>query len=330
MYRFIVVLFFSFTMYSQNSTTQKNMKLIQPPYLQKGDTVIIVAPSGTLQGKEEFIEKGIQLMKSWGLNVIKGKHLYDNAYHFSATDENRKKDFQNAIDNPYIKAIWCARGGYGTTRIIDDLNFTQFQKHPKWVIGYSDITALHSHIHNLGVESIHGAMPIDFKNDIEDIMSSLISLKEILFGKKISYEIPPTPFNQNGTASGQLIGGNLTLLQNLVGSHSEVNTDNKILFIEEIGEYKYHIDRMLIGLKRAGFFKKCNGIIVGKISNIKRNTPAFHQTIEEIILKAVGRKDIPILFDFPAGHELINKALLLGRKVKINVKTTSFSTLTFD
>ncbi len=323
----LAIVFFTFIVHSQN---KKSMKLIQPPYLTKGDTVMVVAPAGTLQGKKRFIEKGIREMESWGLKVVKGKYLFEKAHHFSATDEHRKKDVQNALDNSTIKAIWCARGGYGVTRIIDEFDFTKFKKHPKWVIGYSDITALHNHIHNLGIETIHGMMPIDFRNSFKDIEPSVNSLKKVLFGKKVSYTVRSSRYNQKGIAKGQLVGGNLTLLQNTLGSKSQLDTKGKIVFIEEIGEYKYHIDRMLISLKRAGVFENCNGVVVGQMTGIKKNTPAFRQKIETIILNAVGRKDIPVLFHFPAGHDEINKALLLGRNVKLEVKNISFSKLIFD
>ncbi|MBS9766728.1 MAG: LD-carboxypeptidase [Flavobacteriaceae bacterium] len=329
MNRFTIITILFFTVITHSQTKQR-MKLTQPPYLKKGDTVMVVAPAGTLQSKKAFIEKGIKEMESWGLIVVKGKYLFEKAHHFSATDEHRKEDLQQALDAPNIKAIWCARGGYGTTRIIDELDFTKFKKHPKWLIGYSDITALHSHINNIGIETIHGLMPIDFRNDFKDIEPSVNSLKKVLFGEKMSYEIPSSRYNQKGIAKGQLIGGNLTLLQNTIGSKSQLNTKGKIIFIEEIGEYKYHIDRMLISLKRAGFFENCNGVVVGQMTGIKKNTPAFRQKIETIILNAVGRKDIPILFDFPAGHSEINKALLLGRNVKLEVKKSSVSTLIFD
>lgn len=320
-----VFLMFCSVVFAQKKVKSNKMNVIQPVFLQKGDTVAIVAPAGTLQGKEEIIEKGISLLKSWGLYVEKGAHLFDNYYHFSATDKHRISDFQEALDNPKVKAIWCARGGYGTTRIIDEINFDQFIKNPKWIIGYSDITVLHNQIHNLGVQTLHAMMPIDFKHPADEIELSVKTLKKAIFGESLTYKIPSSKYNQKGTVSGKLVGGNLTLLQNVLESKSSIDTKNKILFIEEIGEYKYHIDRMLCSLKRAGYFENCNGIIVGGMTKIKKNSPAFGQAIEELILQVIDNSKIPILFDFPAGHDVLNKALFFGKKATLSVKNEESS-----
>lgn len=331
MNRFIILgLMFSTFIYSQKTALKMNdVKLVQPRYLQKGDTVIIVAPAGTLKGKNEIIEKGVSLMESWGLIVKKGTHLFDDFHHFSASDKNRITDFQKALDDPSIKAIWCARGGYGTTRIIDDLDFSKFKKNPKWVIGYSDVTALHSHIHNLGIETLHAMMPIDFRHPEEEIETSIKTLKKALFGNLERYEMVSSKHNQKGECSGQLVGGNLTLLQNVIGSKTHINTKNKIIFIEEIGEYKYHIDRMLYSLKRAGFFDNCKGVIIGEINKVKKNNPAFGKSVENLILNIFKNKDIPILFHFPAGHGITNTALIMGRTVTLKVNKKTPSSLTF-
>lgn len=305
------------------------VKLLQPPYLKKGDTIAIVAPAGILKNREEVIEKAKSLAESWGLYVVYGKHLFNQGNHFAGTDEERAEDFQKALDNPNIKAIWAARGGYGSVRILDRLNFTKFKENPKWVIGYSDITALHSHIHTLGVETIHGMMGTSLGDPLEEIEKTVTSFKKALFGKKIKYKVDSNLFNREGEAKGQLVGGNLSILMSVLGSKSQMNTTNKIVFIEEIGEYKYSIDRMLQSLKRAGFFNNCTGLVIGDISNIKKNTTKWGKSIEQLILDVVAEYDFPVLFGFPAGHEKDNRALILGRKINLKVKKVKPSTLFF-
>lgn len=308
---------------SETDSIQSSMKLTRPAYLQKGDSIAIVAPAGILKNKREIIDKAKQLAESWGLHVLMGDHVFNQNHHFAGTDEERASDFQKALDNPNIKAIWSARGGYGSVRIIDQLDFTRFKENPKWVIGYSDITALHSHIHNLGVETIHGMMGTSMMFEPEQNKQSIETLRKALFGEQMSYEISPSKYNVKGVAKGELIGGNLTILLTMIGSESELDTEGKILFIEEIGEYKYHIDRMLQSLKRAGYFEGLKGLVVGDMSNIKKNTTKWGSSIEQLILDAVADYDFPIMFGFPAGHEVDNRALILGREIEMNVKETS-------
>lgn len=292
----------------------ETMGIKQPPFLKKGDTIAILAPAGILKNKEMVIEKATALAKSWGLHVVLGEHVFTQNNHFAGTDTQRAKDFQKALDNPNIKAIWAARGGYGSVRVLDKLDFTGFKKSPKWVIGYSDITAFHSHIHKLGVASLHATMPINFETE-KDISITIETLKNALFGGPLGYRIPTSKHNKLGATSGALVGGNLSILASMLGSKSQISTAHKILFIEEIGEYKYSIDRMLQSLKRAGYFENCKGMIVGDISNIKTNNPVWGTSIEELILDVVKEYDFPVVFDFPAGHESINQALVFGRKV---------------
>ena len=294
----------------------------RPAYLEQGDTISIVAPAGVIKNDASIYEAS-DLAKTWGLHVVIGKHVFDKYNHFSATDDNRTADLQEALDNSSIKAIWCARGGYGTVRIIDKLNFNKFKKSPKWIIGYSDITVLHNQIHNIGYESIHGMMPVNVEFPEEKRIESVNSLKQALFGNLISYSIPSSPYNKRGKTSGILTGGNLTLLENLLGTPSSIDTNGKILFIEEIGEYKYHIDRLLQSLKRNGYLDHCKGIIVGGMSHIKKNNPSYGQTIENLILEAIPQKNIPIIFDFPAGHDPENRALLFGRIIEMNVNVNA-------
>lgn len=301
---------------------QKTVKLVTPPYLKKGDTIAILAPAGILKDKVEVIGKAKELAESWGLKVVYGKHLFNQNNHFAGTDQQRSQDFQEALNNPNIKAIWCARGGYGSVRVLDRLDFSKFQKNPKWIIGYSDITAFHNHINNLGIETLHAMMGINMNNEPEDILETIKSFKKAIFGKRLKYKIPTSEYNRVGKVSGELVGGNISLLSSMLGSESQISTEGRILFIEEIGEYKYSIDRMLQSLKRAGFFNKLKAVIVGDISNIKKNTTSWGSSIEQLILDVLP-KNIPIVFHFPAGHELDNRALIFGRQIDLKVNTTN-------
>ena len=299
-------------------------KLITPPYLQKGDTIAIVAPAGILKNKEEIIEKAKQLAESWGLKVVLGKNVFNQNNHFSGTDAERCEDFQKALDNKNIKAIWAARGGYGSVRVLDLLDFTKFKNNPKWVIGYSDITAFHNHIHNLGIETIHGMMGTSLGDELKDIKETVSSFKKALFGEDLSYTIPSSKYNRSGAVEGQVIGGNLAILASMLGSESQLNTEGKIVFIEEIGEYKYAIDRMLQSLKRANYFTKIKAVVVGDMTKVKKNSTAWGSSIEQLILDVLP-EGIPVLFDFPAGHELDNRALIFGRKVELTINNQESS-----
>ena len=302
-----------------SQTSYKMDRHIKPENLRIGDTISIIAPSGVLKDYEEYMQKSISLMESWGLNVVLGSTIYESYGHFSSTDINREKDFQDAIDDNKIKAIWCARGGYGAMRIIDNINYGNLLKNPKWVIGYSDITAIHNDIHNLGVESLHGVMC----KSLEDISvddDSINKLKDILFEEgELEYIIEGHEYNIIGEASGKLVGGNLTLLQSLLQSKSSIDTTNKIIFIEDVGEYLYHIDRMLHSLKRADYFSKCSGLIVGDFTDIKKNETKFGKNLYEIINEIVEDYNFPVMYGFPAGHGQQNLPLIFGRNVQISV-----------
>lgn len=298
------------------------MKLVTPTYLQKGDTIAIVAPAGILKNRKAVIDKAKKLAESWGLKVVYGKHLFNQNNHFAGTDYERCQDFQDALDNPNIKAIWAARGGYGSVRILDKLDFTKFQKHPKWIIGYSDITAFHNHVNTLGVETLHALMGTSLQDKTEDIPHTIETFRKAIFGEDLSYTIPSSKQNRKGIVSGELVGGNIAILASMLGSKSQISTDGKILFIEEIGEYKYAIDRMLQSLKRAGYFTKVKAVIVGDITKVKKNSTPWGSSIEQLVLDVVP-KDIPVLFGFPAGHKPDNRALIFGRKVKLSVGNKS-------
>ena len=318
--------------FSQSDIKQSNVlktQLIQPESLKSGDKISILAPSGVLNNFDNKITKAINIFKSWGLNVVLGNHIYDKNGHFAGTDKNREKDFQKALDNKNIKAIWCARGGYGAVRIIDKLNFDNYLKNPKWIIGFSDITVIHNKLNFLNSESIHAMMITGFE-DIGQNNDSLSKLKNVLFGDSLSYSIASNKNNKTGKSEGIIVGGNLTLIQSTIGSKTELKMKDKILFIEEIGEYAYHIDRMLYSLKRAGYFENCKGLIVGQISDVKKNTTDFGRSINELILDVLDEYNFPILFDFPAGHEKTNFPIILGRKVILEVSKSDSKVIFYN
>ena len=296
---------------------QENM--ITPPFLKAGDSIAIVAPAGILKNRQATILKAKQLAESWGLHVVIGKNIYNKNNHFAGTDNERCQDFQDALDNDSVKAIWAARGGYGSVRILDALDFTNFKNNPKWIIGYSDITAFHNHVNNLGIQSLHAMMATSLEQKPEEIEKTITSFKAALFGSDISYSIKNSSYNRTlGKTSleGELIGGNLAIQTSMLGSKSQMHTDNKILFIEEIGEYKYAIDRMLQSLKRAGYFNNLSAVVIGDMSLIKKNTTKWGSSIEQLILDVVP-ENVPVIFNFPAGHEADNRALIFGRKAQI-------------
>jgi muramoyltetrapeptide carboxypeptidase len=299
----------------QDQNKSRSMKFSKPPYLKKGDTIMIVAPAGFVPDSTE-IDPGIALAKSWGLEVVLGKHVFNKHNHFAGTDEERAEDLQLALDNKNIKAIWCSRGGYGTVRIIDQIDFTAFKKSPKWVVGYSDITTLHSAIHNLGIASIHATMPGGMKNASAEAKQTLY---KALFGYGYGFEIQSNTLNKKGIGKGVLIGGNLSIINSMIGSNSEVNNYNKILFIEDVGEDLYRVDRMMYTLKRTGALKNLKGLIVGDFDyDIKKDT-LFGGTHREIILNAVKEYSYPVIFDFPAGHVRDNRTLIFGKEINIEV-----------
>ncbi|MHA7942286.1 S66 peptidase family protein [Formosa sp. 3Alg 14/1] len=301
---------------------------IQPPFLKAGDTVAILAPSGVLKNRYDEVNRAKDLIESWGLHAVVGEHVFAQNGHFAGTDKQRASDFQKALDDPKIKAIWCARGGYGTVRMIDLLDYSKFKLQPKWVIGYSDITAIHNQIHNLGYESMHAMMCVSLPQNLADIPETISTFKNAIFGKNLSYTLKGSSYNKPGMVTAPIAGGNLTLLHTMLGSETSLDTSGEILFIEEIGEYAYHIDRMLQSLKRAGYFENCKGILVGDMSRVRKNTTDFGRTIDEIILDIVAEYDFPVAFNMPAGHEKDNRAMILGAPVTLKVEKGE-STLIF-
>lgn len=295
--------------------------MIIPPYLQKGDIIGLVCPAGFMP--MEKIQTAITTLHTWGFTVEKGSTLGGmSTNYFSATDEERMNDLQVMMDDTNIKAILCARGGYGTGRIIEKLNFKKFRKDPKWVIGFSDITVLHSHLlSNYKIASLHAPMAAAF-NDDEYKNEYVQSLYLALVGTESNYKSDTHQFNRRGKATGRLVGGNLALLAHLIGTSSDINTKNKILFIEDIGEYIYNVDRMMNQLKRSGKLDKLAGLIVGKFSDMKDTDRPFGQTAEEVIRDIVKEYDYPVCFNFPVSHDKENYALKIGVKYTLKVVET--------
>ncbi|MBZ0327917.1 MAG: LD-carboxypeptidase [Altibacter sp.] len=290
-----------------------------PPFLKPGDTVGIVSTARKITKKE--LQPFFSLLHDWGLHFELGNSIGAEAHQFAGDDVVRANDFQQMLDHPNIKAIWCARGGYGTVRIIDALDFSEFRKNPKWIIGYSDVTVLHSHVHNFQIETLHANMAMEIETKTEATRSSI---KKVLFGASYKISYPSKgKLNTNGVAKGQLIGGNLSLLYSLCGSPSEIDTQGKILFIEDLDEYLYHIDRMLQNLKRNGLFDNVAGIIVGGMSDMRDNTIPFGRTAEQIVFDIVTDYNFPVCFYFPAGHIHDNRALIMGRTVSLTVQDKS-------
>lgn len=282
-----------------------------PPYLKKGDTIGIVCPAGYMDMEKAMT--CINTLKEWGYNIKTGKTLGGNSdNYFSGTDEERLQDLQDMLDDEEIHAVLCGRGGYGTGRIIDRISFKKFKKRPKWIIGYSDITILHAHLHKkLKIASLHAPMAGAFNNG-EFNNEFVLSLRHALQGERAKYICKVHAFNNRGKATGQLIGGNLAMLAHLIGTPSDINTKNKILFLEDVGEYLYNIDRMLYQLKRSGKFDKLAGLIIGGFTDTKDTVRPFGQNVYELIYDVVKEYDYPVCFGFPVSHEKENYALKAG------------------
>jgi muramoyltetrapeptide carboxypeptidase len=287
---------------------------LQPPSLKKGDKIAITCPAKKLPAP---MDDAVKLLQSWGLEVVLGETV-DASYHqFAGDDDLRARDLQRFIDDDSIKAIIAARGGYGTVRMIDKVDFSRFAQNPKWLVGFSDITVLHTHLYtNYGAQTIHGQMPVN----IPDASArSLDTLRKALFGEELNYQIAPHALNRTGETSGVLVGGNLSLLIAVSSSVSDLDYTGKILFIEDVSEYLYAIDRMMRCLKRAGKLKNLAGLIVGAFTDAKDNDIPFGQTVTEIIMDVVKEYDYPVCFDFPAGHIPNNCSLVFGKPLHLSV-----------
>lgn len=292
-----------------------------PHNLRKGDTVGIVSTARKIS--EEELRPALQLLEQWGLKAVLGKTIGAEENQFAGSDALRAADLQEMMDDPKIRTIWCARGGYGTVRIIDRLDFSTFKKNPKWIVGYSDVTVLHSHIHNFGIETLHAQMCLEIENKTKEARESI---RKVLFGETHSIEIERTgSFAPLGILKGELIGGNLSVLYSLVGSPSEMKTDGKILFIEDLDEMLYHVDRMMMNLKRNGYLKNLKALIIGGMTEMKDNKVYFGKTAEETIVDLVKEYEYPVILNFPAGHIADNRALIMGREVEINVQSSTIN-----
>ena len=302
---------------------------VSPAFLKAGDIIGITAPAGYITSEE--IRSAVQKMESWGYKIKIGETIDKRDFTFGGTDEERTKDFQQMLDDPKIKAIMCARGGYGVVRIIDKLNWEKFKAKPKWIIGFSDVTVFHSHLNkNFGIASIHSKMCNSFPDDwslAEPIQIETIEAIQLaLSGKKMKYTVTPNPQNKLGTADGVLIGGNLKMLETLAGTKSDINTAGKILFVEDTGEYMYSVDRMFWNLKRTGKLSQLKGLIVGGFKiKVDEDSDDFGKTLQDVVLEKVKAYHYPVCFDFPVGHQRNNYALKCGVKHRLEVKNENVS-----
>ncbi len=284
------------------------------PYLQPGDLVKIVSPAKGIEPTLVFEAK--DFLEKQGFKVELGASCVGKFNYFSGTDEERRSDFQDALDNPEVKAIICARGGYGCIRIVDLVNWASFIREPKWIVGFSDVTVFHQHIQKYGFQSIHATMPLNYKTNTPEALQTLM---DSLTGKLRAISCPAHAMNVKGAAKGTLLGGNLSILYSLIGTDDQPDYSGSILFIEDLAEQLYHIDRMFYSLQKAGIINQIKGLIVGGFTDLKDTENPFGKSYEQIILDHCSYRSIPIVFDFPAGHIDDNRALILGREVSLNV-----------
>jgi muramoyltetrapeptide carboxypeptidase len=289
-----------------------------PPFLKPNATIGITCPSGYVSA--ERVAYALTVLEKWGFQTKVGKTVGNEFHYFSGDDTTRAADLQAMLDDPKIDAILMGRGGYGLSRIIDQIDFTTFIQHPKWICGFSDITVLHSHIHaQFGIPTIHSVMCGAFKPETEE-EDYILSLHKSLTGEALSYEIAPSDYNRMGEVEAVVVGGNLAMLAHLTGSASEIDTDGKILFIEDIGEHLYHIDRMMLNLKRSGQLSKLKGLLVGSFTDIEDTDRPFGQSLEQIISDKVKEYEFPVAFNFACGHDEVNNTLVLGMPHRLLVE----------
>ena len=284
------------------------------PVLHKGDLIAIVSPAKSIDKKLVFLAK--EFFESKGFEVVLGKHCLGQSNYFSGTIEERAADFQSALEDPKIKAIVCARGGYGCIQIVDKIQWAVMLRTPKWVVGFSDITVFHSRLEHLGVQSIHGTMPLNFEENSHDSLTSMIAA---LTGSPYKVSCAPSSHNVCGRARGKLVGGNLSVICSLLGTNDQIDYTNSVLFLEEVSEYIYKIDRMLYSLQKAGVLDQISAIIVGGMTESLDTTAPFGLSIEELIITHVQHRNIPVAFGFPSGHLSDNRALILGATVSLSV-----------
>ena len=301
----------------------------KPNQLQKGDKIGIIAPAKRI--KQEEITFAIQLLESWGLEIVLSKHIFGEYYQFSGTPDQRQEDLQQMLDDHTIKAVLCARGGYGCVQYVDKLDFTKFLENPKWLVGFSDVTVLLAKLLSLKIMSLHAPMPAMFPKNTPE---SLERLRKCLFGdfenNNFSEDsfiehftdnlvLKPHQYNKNGTAKATLVGGNICLIATQIGTPTQIDTTNKILFLEDVGEYLYNLDRMFYQYKRAGMFDKLSGLIIGQISHSKPEIPPFDKPEYDIVRDIVAEYNFPVAYNFPTGHEEENYALICGETAFLSV-----------
>ncbi len=291
--------------------------MIEPAPLKSGSTIRIVSPAGKIE--EKHVMPAVKWLEEQGYIVKLGKHVFAQHYQFAGTDEQRLTDVQEALDDPDCDAIICSRGGYGTVRIIDRLNFSDFLENPKWLVGFSDITILHSCLNNLQVPTLHGVMPRYFFNEDGMPTENLNSLMKLMRGQGINYQVKATEYNKPGKIKADMVGGNLSIITSLHGTIYDIDTDGKILFLEEIDEFLYHTDRMVHQLKLSGKLDNLAGLILGDFTDMKDNESPFGQTVHEIITDAVSDFNYPVCFGFPGGHNKKNLALAFGMAWEMEV-----------
>lgn len=294
--------------------------MISPPYLKPGDAVGLVSTARKITTAQ--VKPLIDLLERWQLQAVLGMTINAEDHQYAGDDELRVKDLQQMLDNPNIKAIWCARGGYGTVRLVDRINFDKFTQDPKWLIGYSDVTVLHSEIHNLGIRTLHANMATQINTKSE---ATRETARRALFGEQFQITGQSNFANRPGQVKGQLLGGNLSILYSLCGSRSAIDTAGKILFIEDLDEYLYHVDRMMMNIKRNGMLDNLKALVVGGMSDMNDNTIPFGKTANEIVWDAVKDYNYPVCFGFPAGHISDNQAMIMGADVTLEVREGSFS-----
>jgi muramoyltetrapeptide carboxypeptidase len=300
--------------------------MILPPFLKAGDKVGVLSTSNFTE--QAYIDELIKILKEWKLEPVLGKTIGPREGSFAGSDKLRRNDLQQMLDDNEIKAVLETMGGYGIIRVIDQVDFNKFKFSPKWLVGYSDTTFLHSHVQGmLSTASIHGTMAADLQGGYK--AGSWESLRKALFGEKLKYKIKSHPLNREGKSEAMLVGGTVSVLCNAKGTLSEVNTNGKILFLEEVGEHQYRLDSYLTSLKKAGKFEYVKGLLVGQLIDIKIDEPPFGRSPEEIVLDAVKEYDFPVCFGFPAGHGGVNKAMIFGAPVRMTV-TAKGSTVAFD
>ncbi len=310
----------------KENKTELMAEFEKPALLNTGDKVAIVAPAGMVE--PSYIERTTEILETWGLKVEKGKHLLSRYHQFAGKDEQRLEDFQQAIDSDEVKAVICARGGYGTIRIVDRINWNKFRQAPKWITGFSDITSIHLSVLEQGIQSVHSIMPINI-GELEINSQPVEMLARVLFEGKVEYELPVNDLNTTGTEIAPVTGGNLSLIYALAATPFAANLEGKILFLEDVGEDYYHIDRMMQSLRLSGVLEKLSGLIVGGLTQMKDDKRPFGKTPKEIIAEVVEDYDYPVVFDFPAGHMKNNLPVILGAKTAMEV-TNKYARVKFE